>query len=217
MKIKKKKIVFVCTGNTCRSPMAEILLKRRLEFLHLEGYEVCSAGIAAKKGDVINPYSSATLAENGIEFTGFTSTLLTGKLLKEAFAVVCMTERQREYLMDMRWHAFQKSKKKPETEIENNVYSFAELTGEEVLDPYGKGMDCYRYVYSLLDGGMSALIEKLRLKENAAPLRENKKKQPATRRKTQKNSDAVGAESAESVQPPKKRGRPKKVKTEENP
>ena len=211
MKYKKKKIVFVCTGNTCRSPMAEILLKKRLEFLRLEGYEICSAGISAKKGDVLNPYSAAVLAENGIELTGFSSTLLTGKLLKEAFAVVCMTERQREYLMDMRWNAFQKSKKKTETEIENNVYSFAELTGEEVMDPYGKGIDCYRYVYSLLDGGMSALIAKLQLRDNAAPLQESKKKTPAARKKKPL------ADGAEDLQPPKKRGRPKKTKTEENP
>ena len=211
MKYKKKKIVFVCTGNTCRSPMAEILLKKRLEFLRLEGYEICSAGIAAKKGDVINPYSSAVLAENGIEFAGFSSTLLTGKLLKEAFAVVCMTERQREYLMDMRWNAFQKSKKKTETEIENNVYSFAELTGEEVMDPYGKGIDCYRYVYSLLDGGMSALIAKLQLRDNAAPLQESKKKTPVARKKK------LLAEGADGSQPPKKRGRPKKTKTENTP
>ena len=209
MRQKKKKIVFVCTGNTCRSPMAEILLKKRLEFLRLDGYEICSAGIAAKKGDVINPYSSAVLAENGIEFEGFVSTLLTDKLLKDAFAVVCMTEKQREYLMDMRWNAFQKSKKKPEGEIENNVYSFAELTGEEVLDPYGRGMDCYRYVYSLLDGGMSALIANLHLRENAAPLKESTKKKAAPRKK--KAADEGGAETP---QPPKKRGRPRKNKTE---
>jgi protein-tyrosine phosphatase len=45
---KRKKIIFVCTGNTCRSPMAEMLLKRRLEELALKGFTVASAGIKAK-------------------------------------------------------------------------------------------------------------------------------------------------------------------------
>lgn len=209
MKVKKKKIIFVCTGNTCRSPMAEILLKKRLEFLRIEGFDVCSAGIAVKKGDAINPYSSAVLAEHGLPSGDFSSTQLTGKLLKESFAIVCMTERQREYLMDMRWNAFQKSKKKPTGELENNVYSFAELTGEEVLDPYGRGMDCYRYVYSLLDGGMSAVIEKLRLRENDAPLRESKALAP--KKQGAKKVTAAGSQ-AQTVTTPKKRGRPKKEK-----
>jgi hypothetical protein len=77
-----------------------------------------------------------------------------------------MTERQREYLMDMRWDALKKSGKDLDS-AENNVYSFTEITGYEILDPYGKEIDCYRYVYGLLFAGMSDLVEKLRLKENA--------------------------------------------------
>ena len=64
---KRKKIVFVCTGNTCRSPMAELLLKRRLEVLGLKGYTVTSAGIKAKRGDGMNPKSAQVLIENGID------------------------------------------------------------------------------------------------------------------------------------------------------
>ena len=51
--------------------------------------------------------------------------------------------------------------------FENNVYSFAELTGSDVLDPYGKDIECYRYVYALLATGMPMLIEKLHLREHA--------------------------------------------------
>ncbi|MBP3434241.1 MAG: hypothetical protein J6K50_03095, partial [Clostridia bacterium] len=46
-------------------------------------------------------------------------------------------------------------------EIENNVYSFSEIAGYEILDPYGKDIDCYRYVFELLSGGMSALTDKI--------------------------------------------------------
>ena len=173
--------------------MAQLLLTARLQSLGLNGFDVRSAGIAAKKGDVINPKSAQMLLENGIDAEGFCATRLSEKLLVDAFAVVCMTERQREYLMDMRWSALKKAGKTEGEEVENNVYSFGELTGYDVLDPYGQDLNCYRYVYSLLDVGMPSLIEKLSLREHAWTA-----KKPA-----KKKTDGSA---------PKKRGRPKKSK-----
>ncbi len=161
---KRKKIVFVCTGNTCRSPMAEILLKDRLKALGLKGFTVTSAGLKAKRGDTINPHSKSVLQENGLEVEKFTSAKLTEKLAREAFAIVCMTDAQRDYLLDFRWNALRKA---GEEGFENNVYAFADLTGYEILDPYGRDIDCYRYVYGLLSAGVDALIEKLRLSAHA--------------------------------------------------
>ena len=183
---KKKKIVFVCTGNTCRSPMAQLLLDKHLKGLKLKGFDVRSAGTAAKKGDVINPKSAQILQENGIACDNFLSTKLTEKLLLDAFAVVCMTERQREYLMDMRWNALKKTGGNLD-EVENNVYSFAEITGYEILDPYGKDIDCYRYVYGLLSAGMDELTAKLALKENAW---ETKPKPPKGKKATGTTKDS---------------------------
>ena len=157
---KAKRIVFVCTGNTCRSPMAEILLRKKLEETGVSNVKVLSAGLQARKGDTINPLSKQVLEEKGMDCGEFRATLLTDKILKESFAIVCMTERQREIVMDMRWNALRKA---GEEEIENNVYSFFEISGYEIYDPYGKGRDCYQYVFGLLDAGMSALIEKFTL------------------------------------------------------
>ncbi len=161
---KRKKILFVCTGNTCRSPMAEILLKARLQALGLKGFTVASAGIKAKRGDTVNPKSRQVLEENGLEVGEFTSKRLTEKLVREAFAIVCMTASQRDYLMDLRWNAL---KKAGEEATENNVYAFSELAGYEILDPYGRDIDCYRYVYGLLFSGVNALVEKLNLPAHA--------------------------------------------------
>ena len=182
---KRKKIVFVCTGNTCRSPMAELLLKRRLEALGLKGYTVNSAGIRAKKGDVINPKSAQVLAENGIVADGFTSTKLTDKIVREAFAIVCMTEGQKDFLTDMRWSAF---KKAGEEAQENNVHSFYEISGYEVIDPYGKDIDCYRYVYGLLSAGIDGLIDKLDLRLHAyVPKTKKSTGEPKRRGRPRKN------------------------------
>lgn len=164
MNAKKTKIIFVCTGNTCRSPMAEVLLKRELESRGWKGFTVTSAGIAARRGDKLNPKSEQTLAENDMALESFSAKKLTEKMIKDAYAIVCMTERQKEYLMDARWNAMRKAGVE---EIENNVYSFYELAGYEVIDPYGKDLDCYRYVFGLLEGGMSALIAKLGLQSLA--------------------------------------------------
>ncbi len=192
---KRKKIIFVCTGNTCRSPMAEILLKARLETLGLKGFTVASAGIKAKKGDRINSKSAQVLAENGLTAGEFASTLLTEKLVREAFLIVCMTDSQRDYLMELRWNAM---KKKGEEAQENNVYSFYDVAGYEVIDPYGRDVECYRYVYSLLAAGIATMVDKLDLRAHAyIP-------------KAKKPTDGA----------PKKRGRPKKKienTTEEKP
>ena len=198
---KKKKIVFVCTGNTCRSPMAQLLLEAQLKSADIVGFEVRSAGIAAKKGDVINPKSAQVLSENGIAAEGFASTKLTERLLIDAFAVICMTERQREFLMDMRWNALKK-KGKTQTEdgeeIENNVYSFAEITGYEILDPYGKDIECYRYVYGLLSAGMSQLMEKLSLRAISDEIKATK---PKRTRKTLQNTANTSKTTRKTTKP----------------
>ena len=138
---KPKKIVFVCTGNTCRSPMAEYLMKKTLRKAKLRGFKVCSAGIQAMKGDGMNPNSMDVLAENGIAVKNFKATRLDEKLLREGFVFVCMTERHRDFLMDMRWHAMRKAGAE---DVENNVFSFQELVGYDVPDPYGMNIDAYR-------------------------------------------------------------------------
>ena len=63
---KLKKIVFICTGNTCRSPMAEILLRHKLVGLGVTNVKVLSAGLQTRKGDKINAYSQQVLQENAI-------------------------------------------------------------------------------------------------------------------------------------------------------
>ena len=205
--VKLKKIVFICTGNTCRSPMAEYLFKQVLKKEKLRGFKICSAGVSAKKGDAINPKSAQTLLEHKIAVGKFSATPVTNKLLQEAFAFVCMTEGHAEFLMDMRWNVLRKAGEK---DIENNVYSFEQLAGYTVPDPYGREIDAYRYVYDLLEGGMYAIIEKLDLRKHALP----PPQKPAGTGQKGRPKKTGGDEVKASVAP-KKRGRPKKETTYE--
>lgn len=173
----KKKIIFVCTGNTCRSPMAEAVLKAVLKEKGLTKVQVSSAGLQAKPKDLMNEKTAQTLMDKGIELLNFQAKKLTKTMLKSSLAIVCMTDRQRDLVMEMRWKALREA---GEEEIENNVYSFLELAGYEVLDPYGRDMDCYHYVFELIKGGMPAIIDKI-LPEN---VREKYREKPKTTKKT---------------------------------
>ena len=83
--------------------MAEYLFRKRIETLKLTGVEVCSVGIKATNGTPINEKSAIILSEQGIDTSAFVSTQLGDTLLKDAFAIVCMTDSQRDLLMEMRW------------------------------------------------------------------------------------------------------------------
>lgn len=155
--MEEKKIIFVCTGNTCRSPMAEAIFRSEIRRLKISGASVCSAGIRAGGGN-INPNSSTVLSENGLVLENFISRRLDEKMLMEAYAVVCMTDAQRDLLMDLRWNLLRKS---GAAEIENNVYAFSDFSGYEIPDPFGRDLDCYRLTYQKIEEGMSALIAKL--------------------------------------------------------
>lgn len=173
----KNKVVFVCTGNTCRSPMAEYIFRKRAAESGLDKLKVCSAGVRAKRGDGMNEKSARVLAEQGFDVLEFKARKVDKRLLKDSLAIVCMTDAQRDTLMELRWNALRES---GEEEIENNVYSFSDITGYQVLDPYGRDIDCYRYVYALLSDGMAAVLDAVLPEENRAAYR---KKPRAARKK----------------------------------
>ncbi len=194
-KTLKKLVVFVCTGNTCRSPMAEYLFRKRVLDLGLTKLKVSSAGTHAKKGDKINEKSAQILIDNGFDTSLFKAKAVDERVLKQSLAIVCMTDAQRDMLMEMRWQVLRAA---GEEEIENNVYSFSELAGYQVMDPYGRDRECYQYVYQLIDGGMPALIEKLLPKSIWAKLKEKPQGETA-KKTTRKKASSSKKESAQNI------------------
>lgn len=94
------KVLFVCTGNLCRSPMAAGLLRHALEERGCTGIEVASAGTWAGNGGRAMPEAVAVLRERGVEIGSHRSRPLDPKEVEEADLVVAMTSVHVRELLD---------------------------------------------------------------------------------------------------------------------
>src|SRR5262245_4123295 len=84
-----KTVLFVCTGNVCRSPMAEGIFRKTVE--KRGNYRVVSAGLGAMEGQPPSPYAVQAVKELGIDISMQRSRMLTADLVEEADYIFGMT------------------------------------------------------------------------------------------------------------------------------
>ena len=96
--MKRKKILFVCSGNTCRSPMAEAILRSKIKERKIKWWDVSSCGLFAEVGGTISPNSKQALEEIGVKVEKFAPRQLSQSISDRSFAVICMTEKQKQTL-----------------------------------------------------------------------------------------------------------------------
>ena len=95
------RILTVCTGNICRSPVAERLLQAGLDEVQPGAFVVRSAGTRAMVGDPIQPPSADIIRSYGGTPEDFAARLLTPKMLRESDLVLAMTAKHRGAVMQM--------------------------------------------------------------------------------------------------------------------
>lgn len=140
-----KRILFVCTGNTCRSPMAEAILRQKLKWAGIKGIAVSSAGIGAVDGEKMSPNAFLALKQLGITCYSFRSRRLTEKILSRSDLVITMTETQKKSL----------SRK-------DCVYTAPEIAGgQEIKDPFGGSQEEYIRVSHELERVCNVLLQKM--------------------------------------------------------
>jgi protein-tyrosine-phosphatase len=128
-----KKVLVVCTGNSCRSPMAEGWLNRHLAGT---GWTAESAGVAAWNGMPATPEAIQAMREIGIDISAHRSRKITAEMAVQAEVILAMTEGHRREI------AFWFPVAKEKTFLLN---SFGPGKPRDVADPVGLPVEAYRH------------------------------------------------------------------------
>ena len=142
-----KRILFVCTGNICRSPMAEGMMRELIK--GRTDVVVLSAGVSAPKGSSASRSAVDALSELGIDLASFRSQPVTGELLEQCTHVFTMTREHRR-LLDLLF---------PEQGSKIRLVGEFIRGGGDVPDPIGQGLTTYKRCRDAIKSALAQILD----------------------------------------------------------
>ena len=135
-------VLFVCTGNTCRSSMAEGILKFLLKENNIENINVSSAGLSAFEGQRANEKAIDVLKNKGIDIKNHRSRQLTEEIIKTSDLILTMTDSHKKLITNILPEYLHKiyTLKEYALKVNNESRDNANL---DIDDPYGMDMKTY--------------------------------------------------------------------------
>ncbi len=142
-------IVFVCTGNTCRSPMAEGFMKKIFAENNISGY-VISRGLAVQPYSSVSEYSVISAMELGADIGSHIPKQLSVSDIKEADYVFCMTIAHKLHITEV------------VAGCSDKVFCISEFSESgDVDDPYGGNLEQYRCCARQLNEAVKNIFKKI--------------------------------------------------------
>ena len=145
-----KNVLFVCTGNICRSPIAEGLFRRLIG--NRKDIEVVSAGVHAVRGQPPSLYAVQVCAEEGTDISGLRSQPLTATLVDQATHIFAMTGAHLETIQALFPHTAEKTFLLREFEEPGTT------VWREVPDPIGLGREVYEHCARIIKNALPSVL-----------------------------------------------------------
>lgn len=139
-----RRVLVVCIGNICRSPMAEGLIRQAVP-----GVQISSAGMSALVGRGADPIAVQIMAGVGVDISAHRARMLTDAIARDADLILVMDEQQKQQLAVQYPYA------------RGKVFKLGESTRQDIPDPYRQDPEVFRTVFSLIETGVNEWVKRI--------------------------------------------------------
>ena len=147
------KIMFICTGNRCRSAMAHKIAEKKVKEQN-KNIQVYSCGIWAQDGDIPTYEGRTVMQDYGIDLSTHRATNIKNSNIKDMDVILCATINHKLNVIAMY------------PELKNKVFTMKEYAGYpnndlDIKDPWGYGLDVYKKCAKEIENCIEKILEKV--------------------------------------------------------